>query len=261
MKPWLLIMIMAGCWGQANQQPAPQRIITLAPHLNEMVGVLGRLDDVVGTVAYSDHSMPARQIPLIGRVGALSLEAMVRLRPDIILAWEGSVSPMQAQKLQAAGLRLWWSRGQSMADIQNELLVLGDVLDRAPAAQAWLARGRTTMARPWPARPMKVMVQIADQPLMAVRGDTFIGETVRLCGVTSITEQAISPYPVVSKELIVRHQPDKIIVFEDAWQAAWHSLTWKPQVLVVPAAWRDRLLRPSPLLWEIIPSFCHWLRA
>src|SRR5215211_2606306 len=92
----------------ALSKPA-QRIISLAPSITELLFAAGAGRRIVGTVDYSDYPAAARAIPRIGNYGELNLEALLELRPDLIVAW-GSGSPAaQLQRLRQLGIPVYMS--------------------------------------------------------------------------------------------------------------------------------------------------------
>ena len=85
MKLTLLLLLIACA---AHAAAAPQRIVSLAPHLTELAFTAGAGDRIVATVDYSDHPDAARSIPRIGDAFRVDLERLLALRPDAVLVWE-----------------------------------------------------------------------------------------------------------------------------------------------------------------------------
>ena len=87
------IVALNGCdgGGPARNAAAPEgpavRIVTLSPHLSELVFAAGAGRQLVGAVEYSDHPAAARQVPRVGDAFRVDLEAIATLRPDLILGW------------------------------------------------------------------------------------------------------------------------------------------------------------------------------
>ena len=74
--------------GHTVRLDAPaRRIVSVAPHLTELLFTAGAGAQVVGAVAYSDHPEAAKRIPRIGDSAQLDLERIVSLRPDLIVVW------------------------------------------------------------------------------------------------------------------------------------------------------------------------------
>ncbi|MBI3575975.1 MAG: ABC transporter substrate-binding protein, partial [Gammaproteobacteria bacterium] len=87
-------------------QPA-RRIVSLAPHVTEMLFAAGADNYLVGTVSYSDYPEAAKRIPRVGGYTSLDLEAVVALRPDLIVAWKSGNAAHQLEKLRALGFAVY----------------------------------------------------------------------------------------------------------------------------------------------------------
>ena len=87
------------------QQPA-QRIVSLSPHLTELLFAAGAGQQLVGTVDYSDYPPAALEIPRVGAYNSISYEAIVNLSPDLVLAWGTGNGGEVIARLTALGLQL-----------------------------------------------------------------------------------------------------------------------------------------------------------
>ena len=77
----------------APARRSAQRIITLAPHLAELVVAAGAGDRLVGVSAFTDYPPEAAGLPEIGDAFRVDLEAVAALEPDLILAWRPAIRP------------------------------------------------------------------------------------------------------------------------------------------------------------------------
>src|SRR5688500_7538240 len=76
---------------------AARRIISLAPDLTESLFAVGAGEAIVGVVSGSDYPLAAKKIPIIASYNSLNTEAILTLRPDLIVAWADGTSPAQLQ--------------------------------------------------------------------------------------------------------------------------------------------------------------------
>ena len=83
-------------------QPA-RRIVSLAPHVTELLYAAGGGDRIVGTVSYSDYPPQARDLPRVGDNKALDLERIAALKPDLIVVWRHGNAQKQTDRLRAPG--------------------------------------------------------------------------------------------------------------------------------------------------------------
>ncbi|MFI4930385.1 MAG: ABC transporter substrate-binding protein, partial [Burkholderiales bacterium] len=91
--------------GRAVELQAPaRRVISLAPHLTELMFAIGAGDRVAGTVEYADFPVAAKRVPRVGDSALLDLERIVAMQPDLLLVWRHGNSPQQLQRLSALKL-------------------------------------------------------------------------------------------------------------------------------------------------------------
>lgn len=202
--------------GQSVRLTAPaRRIVSIAPHLTELLFSAGAGDRVVGAVAFSDHPAAARRIPRIGDSAQLDLERIVSLRPDLIVYWLHGNSPQQVQRLRALGLPLFAGESRRLSGISGTLRRLGvlagteatasaqaDAFDRQVAALRERYAGRA---------PVRVFYQIWHQPLLTVNGQHLISEVLRVCGADNVFAGLAPLTPNVSVESVLAADPDAIV--------------------------------------------------
>ena len=110
--------------GNVVTLPHPaQRIVSLAPHLTELLFAVGAGGRIVGTVSYSDYPPAAKRIPNVGGYSELDLERIVALRPDLIVAWPSAeISVMGAEGAVEIGFRKQVAEADDPAAKKAELI-------------------------------------------------------------------------------------------------------------------------------------------
>ena len=123
--------------GRAVQLAAPaMRVVSLAPHLTELMFAIGAGDRVVGTVEYADFPEAARRVPRVGDSALLDLERIVALRPDLVLVWRHGNSAQQLQRLAALHLPTYASEARTLADIARTMRDLGALVGAPEGAES-----------------------------------------------------------------------------------------------------------------------------
>jgi iron complex transport system substrate-binding protein len=195
-------------------QPA-RRIVSIAPHLTELLFAAGGGDRVVGAVAHSDHPAAARAVPRIGDSAQLDLERIVALRPDLIVVWRDGNSAQQLDRLAALKLPIYASRIGRIDDVASTLRRLGTLAGTPEAAQAravsFEAEVRDLRARYAGRRPLAVFYQIWHRPLMSVNGRHLISEALTICGARNIFADQPLLTPTVAEEAVVQLDPEAIV--------------------------------------------------
>ena len=192
-----------------------RRIVTLAPHSAESLYAAGAGAYLVGTVDYSDYPPAARKVPRIGGYSRLDLEAIVALKPDLVIAWQSGNAAVQVDKLRALGLTIFITQPNLMADVAHQLEQLGQLAgtEKTANAAASAFRLRQEALRTANAGKPKVRVfyQIWKNPLVTVGGPQIITDAIHLCGGENIFGQLARMAPTVSVEAVLEADPEVII--------------------------------------------------
>ncbi|GHU10397.1 cobalamin-binding protein [Betaproteobacteria bacterium] len=196
--------------------PAPaRRIISLAPHLTEILYAAGAGERMVGVVSYSDYPEAARALPRVGSYPRLNLEAIVKLQPDLLVAWQGGNDPTQLAKLRALGMRVFVTEPTSLGDVARLLEGFGKLAGSeaiATPAAADFRRRLAALENRYSARPpVSVFYQIWQAPLMTVGKPQIITQVIHACGGINIHENLDSLAPTVSLESVLAANPEAII--------------------------------------------------
>jgi iron complex transport system substrate-binding protein len=259
----LLLLVLAACALPARadialrddsgaevrlKEPA-RRIVSLAPHITEILFAAGAGDRVVGTVQYSDYPQAASRIARIGGYENVDLEAILALRPDLVIAWQTGNSPSDLELLKRRGIPLYLSEPDRIEDVAGNLEQFGRLAGTssaaAPAAQAYRTRLAELRQRYSSRAQVRTFYQIWGDPPITVGGSQIIGSAIRLCGGVNIFGHLTPMAPTVSVEAVLAANPEVIVASgADAtrpdWLDAWRR--W-PQLI---AAARDNLFFIAP---------------
>ncbi len=235
----------------------PQRIVSLLPSLTETVCALGACERLVGVDRYSNW--PARVVPLQGVGGGLdpNIEAIVALRPDVVLM---ATSSRAQARLESLGLKVVALEPKTYADVQRVLGKVGQVLGVADAQQVWrvIDAGVQAAAQSVPAaaRGTRVYFEVSSGPFAAGEA-SFMGETLTRLGARNIIPASLGPFPKINPEFVVRADPDLIMVGSRsadglATRPGWAQLRAirEGRLCRFDAAQSDVLIRPGPRMAE-----------
>jgi len=192
-----------------------QRIISLSPHITEILFMLGAGSRVVGTMAQSNYPDEARQIQRIGDHNGLDIETIVALKPDLIISWPSGNLPRQLQTLGRLGLPLFASDPQRLDDIPRTLQNLGRLTgsdDRAMELVREYQQRLQVLRDRYSNKPtVSVFLQIWPQPLMTVNDQQLLGDVIHLCGGRNVFGDLATLAPRVNTEAVLQANPDVII--------------------------------------------------
>jgi len=195
-------------------QPA-RRIISLAPHATEMLYAAGAGRQVVAVVDYSDYPPAARELPHVGGYSRLDMEAILALKPDLVVAWSSGNPQEGLARLQQLGIPLYYTEPRHLEDISRDVQQLGRLsgheAEAARAAEALRQKVQRLREKYSGRRPVRVFYQIWSAPLMTVNGEHLISEVIRLCGGVNIFAHQMGLAPTVGVEAVLAGRPDAIV--------------------------------------------------
>jgi iron complex transport system substrate-binding protein len=211
------------------QKPA-QRVISLAPHVTEMLFAAGGGSHVVGVVAYSDFPEAAKQVQQVGSNRELDLERIIALKPDLFVVWRHGSSERQIEMVRKLGVPVYHSEPHKLEDIPAGLLKLGQLMGTdavARPAAADLSRQLAGLRAKYANRaPVRSFYQVWDKPLYTLNGEHIVSDALRLCGGENIFARLPITAPVVSIEGVLQENPEAI--FATAEKNYGGVSMWKP---------------------------------
>ena len=235
----------------------PERIVSLLPSLTETVCALGACERLVGVDRYSNW--PVQVVRLQGVGGGLdpNIEAIVALRPDVVLM---ATSSRAQARLESLGVKVVALEPKTHADVQRVLATVGQALGVADAQRVWrvIDAGVQAAAQSVSAsvRGTRVYFEVNSGPYAAGPA-SFIGETLARLGARNIVPAALGPFPKLNPEFVVRADPDLIMVGARSAEGLAARPGWGQmralrdgRLCRFDAAQSDVLIRPGPRMAE-----------
>ncbi len=257
--------------GDLLQLPAPaKRIVSLAPHVTELLFAAGAGARVVGAVAYSDYPPAAAELPRIGSYNALDLEAVAALRPDLAVAWRSGNRAAHLERLRALGIPVFVSEARSLDEVAASLEAVGRLSgteQTAEAAAAEFRRRRDALAQRYRDKdPVPMFYQIWHEPLMTISGAHLISAVIRLCGGRNVFADLQQLAPKINLEAVLAADPEAIVAsgmgearpeWLDDWRK-WTDLTAvrRHNLFFVPP---ELLQRHTPRILDGAQKLCEHL--
>ena len=253
------------------EKPA-ERIVSLAPHLTELVFAAGAGNRLVGAVEFSDYPPEARSLPVVGSDARIDLEAVLALRPDLVVAWPNAGSLRAVERLAELGLPVFRSEPRELEDVPRTLQRLGRLAGSEAQAQreadAFRARAARLEKRYAGQRKVRVFYQIWDRPLLTVNGDHIISKVVALCGGENVFAALPLLVPEVGREAVLRANPEAIVASgsndaQPQWLMAWKAFPGltaaaRGQLYAIPP---DLIQRQTPRILDGAERLCGMLET
>ncbi len=249
------------------------RIISLGPINTENIYLLGAGDRLVGNTSYCSRPEAARHVEKIGSVMQLSIEKIISLHPDLILA-TALTQPQQLAKLESLGLNVvQFKQPASFAEICSQFLRLGQLLGLEEDARKIVNRAKDDVGKIQREvallKPQKVFLQVGANPLFGSTTSSFTNDFITMAGGKNIIAEQDSG--ATNKEKVIVHNPDVIIIAimgSETGIAAEQKKKWQHATVLkaiqnnrVHVINPDLVCSPSPITFahtlQIIAGFIH----
>lgn len=248
------------------QAPA-RRIVSLAPHITENIFAAGAGEFLVGVSAYSNFPPQAQRLPIVSGFNSINIEAVLALRPDLVIAWTSGNPRDAVERIESLGLPIFRSEPRRLSDIATNIEAIGVLVGSAEPASKAARTVRERLAQLTQQyahrRPMRAFYQVWDAPLMTVNGEHIIGDALRLCGASNVFASLPLAAPVVSIEAVIAAAPDVIVLSSETgrekdWIRAWQRFDALPAVQHgrFVSASAEAMGRHTPRLLDEVEKLC-----
>lgn len=245
------------------------RLVTLSPHLAELVYAAGAGDNLIGVSAYSNYPDDVLALPQIGDAFSIDQEQLALLRPDVLLAWQSGTPTHTVDELRKLGYRVEVIRTQGLADVAAALRAIGRITDREDVANAAAVRYLAELDRLRQANaaraPIRVFYQVAERPIYTVNASHYVSELIELCGGQNVFSDLDKLAPAVSEESVLARNPELLLAGRvDTDERPLTEWTRWPELAASRYDNRfyvhsDLLARASPRLVRTGAAICRWL--
>ena len=250
----------------------PHRVISLSPSITNTVYALGAADDLAGITDYTVYPREAaRQKPSVGAVVNPSLERIVSLHPDLVLALPDFNGAATVEGLKRLGIPVFLFATGDITNIYVSVEAVGRLLGREQQAKVLVAqlRQREARVRAQSAADKKltVVLVLSIDPLITAGRNAFITEMIAAAGARSVTDDVKQDWLQMNVEAILPRKPDYILLMKSGpvtlqdlqRSAGWSSLeaVKRGRVLVVD----DRIQIPAPVAFDGLEDFARQLHA
>ena len=206
----------------------PQRVVSLAPSITEIVFALDQGHRLQGVTTYSDFPPEAVKLPKVGSYVHLDLEKIVALKPDLCIAIKDGNPRVIAQRLESLKIPVYAVDPNNLETIMKTVLEIGTLLNAKDRANQLvqnmdlrIQKVKSLVAKTTH-RP-RVFLQIGVSPIVSAGTHTFIHELIVIAGGTNLAAGPI-PYPRFSREKVLALSPEIIIITSMARSAVFEKV-------------------------------------
>jgi len=251
----------------------PQRIVSLTPALTEILFAVGAGDRVVGVTQFCDFPPEAKSRPKVGGYVNPSVEAVLALKPDLVVVSPGPGNRDAALAMRRAGLHVEIVQAETLEDslaaIEAVGRLAGDTARGRNLAASVRARLDAVAGRVAGSARVRTLFCIQTDPIIVAGRDTLPSQLLTLAGGTNVV--ALARYPRLDVEAVAAARPELILQarmdlangdahVEDAFWKRWPSIpaVSAGRVVVLPD---DLTLRPGPRVADAVEELAAILHA
>jgi len=206
----------------------PQRVVTLAPSITEIIYALGQENLLKGVTLYSDFPPAAVNFPKVGSYVQLNLEKIVALKPDLCIAIKDGNPRVVANRLESLNIPVYAVDPRNLETVMQTVLEIGNLLNANQRAGLLVQRMRSrvfkvkSLVAKAGYRP-RVFFQIGISPIVSVGTHTFIHELIVLAGGKNLAQGPVA-YPRFSREQVLALSPEVFIITSMARAAVFEQV-------------------------------------
>lgn len=198
---------------------SPLRIVSLAPNVTEVLYDVGLGEQVIAVSTYCNYPPAVKGKTKIGGMSNPSLEAIVALKPDMVVLTDDGNPRMIEQRLSTLNIPTYVFRARRLPEIPGEIRKLGKAFNVQDQAERSARRieaayrcyaADTKYSRPYPRR--KAIFVVQPEPLIVAGPGTAIDDALNLLGLKNIASDTRTRYPHFSLEEVIRRSPDVIFI-------------------------------------------------
>lgn len=229
-------------------EKAPERIISLAPNITEILFSLGLGNRIVGVTNFCNFPAEAKSKEKVGMLLNPNLEKIISLKPDLII-WNTEGENKQIfMRLSELGLKIYIISPRTVEALFNSIINIGNICNRKKIAEEIVLSMKKKLSdikehiKGLPRN--KVLFLLDFNPLISVSKKSFHGELIEFLNGENIENSSSDRYPKISMEEIVKKEPEVIIVsnHREDFKQLFYEFKNNPVIKTTPAYKHNRIL-------------------
>ncbi|MCX7705842.1 MAG: helical backbone metal receptor [bacterium] len=222
-------VLLYNCFSDTDKN-YPYRIVSLGPYITENLILLGIESKIIGVTIHEKPEIKKGRV-LIGTLLDPSIETIVNLKPDIVIASKEGNRKQTVEKLLELGIKIVvLDEVRTYQDLKANFIRLADIFDRRHIAEQIISQidnALSEYSRKKSSERKKIFWQLGTKPLVTAGGDSYFNEISTYAGVLNIFNNIRTKYITVSVEEAIKRNPD-IIVAMGMGEESYIENFWKP---------------------------------
>lgn len=247
----------------------PERIVSLAPNITEILFSLQLGNRIAGVTDFCDYPAEAIDKPKVGWLISPDIEKIISLKPDIVFATTEGNKPEIVDELERMNIRTYVLNPHNIHDVLRDIMAIGNITGQSSVARKMVAsltrRVDAVKKRGSEGRPKRVIYLVSTDPVISAGPGSFIHDLIVTAGGINVLSDSPVRYPRIDMEEIILKDPEIIIAPDNlieqirGWQSRWGLISALRDGLVFPIN-PDIVSRPGPRIidgLERISDYIH----
>ncbi len=235
-----------------------RKVVALTPHAAELAYSAGAGSKLVGVTQESDYPEPVKSLPKIGSYVQINLESIIKLKPDLVIAWQDGGQAPLIQALRQAGIPVFMSHPLTPQDIATEIHALGELNGTPNIAKQNTAPFRLylkTLAQSTKTPAINSVFLVGYNPIYAISNNSFLGEMLQTCGANNVFGHIKQPAFTLNPEALLQQTLQVAFISGKSdlkqWQDFYSKAAKPPKLYSINAD-----LRPSLRIKSSLQQMC-----
>jgi iron complex transport system substrate-binding protein len=234
------------------------RVVSLAPNITEIIYAIGSEDSLAGVTRYCNYPPEAQNMPKVGGIIDINLEAIAGLKPDIVIAVRSQASEYLRESLRKSKTELLLLDFDTIEDLLKSIIIIGENLKNAENAYRLAARLKAEIRANTieTQKKQKILIVLGHRPLFIAGNGAFLNELIQRAGGINAGADSKIPYAVWSIEQVYRSLPE--IIIETTMEDIKDAVEYWSEFAEIPAVKNKRIYtlnadlitRPGPRIGE-----------
>ena len=229
-------------------EKTPERIVSLAPNVTEILFSLGLGDRIVGVTNFCNFPEEAKSKEKVGMLINPNIEKIISLKPDLII-WNTEGENKQIfTRLSELGLKIYIISPRTIEALFNSIINIGNICNRKKSAEEIVLSMKKKLdsikehIKELPRN--KVLFLLDLNPLISVNKNSFHGELIEFSKGENIESSSPERYPKISMEEVIKKEPEVIIVsnHREDFKQLFKEFKDNPVIKATPAYKHNRIL-------------------
>lgn len=207
----------------------PVRIISLGPYVTENLLLLGIEKEIIGVTVHEKPEIK-KDREIIGTLLEPNIEAIVKLRPDIVIASKEGNRKQTVEKLKSLGIPVEvLDEVVTYSDLKKNFLKLAEITGKTVVAKKIISNVDEQLLKYIKKKHTnkKIFWQLGTKPLVTAGGKTYFSEISIYAGAKNIFNDMKTKYITISTEEVINRNPDVIIAM-GMGEESYVLDFWKP---------------------------------